>query len=200
MESNIRVIENEKSKVIFVKRVPGISVVDWNVDFTAELHSVLVQKMRSVLKSDDVYPYLSERCKERLNEIRYIARGSGILDSLVTPLSDTKYAVFPWVGTRQLITLNYALRGRKIKSKLPWITCVYLEVVFDGTKEDLENIIADILHSNPNLYDLPLPDKVQIEGKYNEFIPLNLLRKQFIEDYLDFEGLKSDILNTKEVI
>jgi ATP-dependent Lhr-like helicase len=123
---------NEKSKVIFVKRVPGISVVDWNVDFTAELHSVLVQKVRSVLKSDEDYPYLSERCKERLNEIRYIARGSGILDSLVTPLSDTKYAIFPWVGTRQLMTLNNALRQRKIKSKLPWITCVYLEVNFDG--------------------------------------------------------------------
>lgn len=190
---------NEKSKVIFVKRVPGISVVDWNVDFTAELHSVLVQKVRSVLKSDEGYPYLSERCKERLNEIRYIARGSGILDSLVTSLSDTKYAIFPWVGTRQLMTLNYALRQRKIKSKLPWITCVYLEVNFDGGKEEVENIIADILRSNLDLYSLPLPEKVQIEGKYNEFIPINLLRKQFIEDYLDFEGLKSDILNTKEV-
>jgi ATP-dependent Lhr-like helicase len=44
---------NEKSKVIFVKRVPGISVVDWNVDFNAELHTVLVRKMRSILKRDE---------------------------------------------------------------------------------------------------------------------------------------------------
>ncbi len=57
-------------------------------------------------------------------------------------------------------------------------------------KEELENLIDDILHSDLDLYDLPLPDKVQINGKYNEFIPLELLRKQFIEDYLDFEGLK----------
>lgn len=181
---------NEKSKVIFVKRVPGISVVDWNVDFSAELHTVLVRKVRSVLKENEAYPYLSARCQDRLTEIQYIARNSGILDNLVTPLSDKKYAIFPWVGTRQIITLNYALRHRKIKSKLPWITCVYLEVVFDGTKEELEKIIYDILQSDLNLYDLPLPDKVQIDGKYNEFIPLDLLRKQFIEDYLDFEGLK----------
>jgi ATP-dependent Lhr-like helicase len=73
---------------------------------------------------------------------------------------------------------------------MPWITCVYLEVVFDGTKDELEGIINDILRSDLDLYALPLPDKVQIAGKYNEFIPLNLLRKQFIEDYLDFEGLK----------
>ena len=142
------------------------------------------------MQEDGAYPYLSIRCKERLAEIQYIARNSGILDNLVTPLSDRKYAIFPWVGTRQLMTLNYALRSRGIKSKLPLITGVYLEAIFDGTAEELENIIRDILSSNLNLYDLPLPDKVQINGKYNEFIPLDLLRKQFIEDYLDFKGLK----------
>ena len=185
---------NEKAKVIFVKRVPGISVVDWNVDFNAELHTVLVRKIRRVLTEDESYPYLSPRCRERLDEIRYIARNSGITETLVTPLSDRKYAVFPWVGTRQLITLSYALRHRGIKSKLPWITCVYLEVIFDGTKEELEDSIHNILRSDLNLYDLPLPDKVQIDGKYNEYIPLDLLKKQFIEDYLDFEGLKADML------
>ena len=184
---------NVKSKVIFVKQVPGISVVDWDVDFSVELHTVLVRKIRNVLKTDEAYPYLSERCRERLNEIQYITRNSGILDNLVTPLSNKKYAIFPWVGTRQLMTLHYALLHRKIKSKFPWITCVYLEVIFNGTKEELEDIIADILHTELDLNELPLPDKVQIDGKYNEFVPLELLRKQFIKDYIDFEGLKNDL-------
>lgn len=186
---------NEKSKVIFVKRVPGISLVDWDVDFTNELHTVLVRKIRSILMTDEDYPYLSERCKQRLAEIRYIARNSGILNNLVTPLSDKKYAVFPWVGTRQLTTLNYALRQRRVKSKLPWPTCVYLEVIFEGSGQELENTISDILYSDLDPYSLPLPEKVQIEGKFNEFIPLELLRKQYIEDYLDFEGLRDDMLN-----
>ena len=185
---------NEASKVIFVKRVPGISLVDWDVDFDVELHTVLVRKVRSVLLSDEDYPYLSLRCQDRLKEIRYITRNSGILENLITPLSDKKYAVFPWVGTRQIMTLNYALRHRGLKSKLPWITCPYLEVIYEGTAEDLEAIIFDILHSRPNLYDFPLPDKVQVRGKYNEFIPLHLLRKQFIEDFLDFEGLREALL------
>ena len=187
---------NERSKVIFVKRVPGISLVDWNVDFEAELHTVLVQKVREVLLGDGDYPYLSERCRDRLAEIRYIARNSGILENLVTPLSDRKYAVFPWVGTRQLMTLHYSLLQRKIKSKMPWITCVYLEVVYDGPESELAALIYDILRSRPDLYNLPLPEKVQVNGKYNEFIPLGLLRKQFIEDYLDFDGLKDDIIRT----
>ncbi|HKM32244.1 MAG TPA: hypothetical protein VJX95_01615, partial [Oscillospiraceae bacterium] len=184
---------NVKSKVLFVKRVPGISVVDWNVDFDIELHTVLVRKLRSVLKMDLQYPYLSERCRERLTEIQYIARNSGILENLVTPLSDTKYAVFPWVGTRQLMTLHYALLHRKIKSKLPWITCIYLEVFYNGTAQELEEEIKDILRSNLPLYELPIPADTEIKGKYNEFLPRDLVRKQFIEDFLDFEGLKRDI-------
>jgi len=185
---------NEKSKVLFVKHVPGISLVDWDQDSTVELHTVLVQRMKDVLLSDDDYPYLSERCAPRIEEIRYIARNSGILENLVTEISDKKFAIFPWVGTRQLFTLHYALLGRGIKSKLPWITCVYLEVIYSGTTESLTELIYDILHSDLDLYDLPLPDKVQVLGKYNEFIPKELLRKQFIEDYLDFEGLKKALL------
>lgn len=185
---------NVKSKVIFVKRVPGISLVDWDVDFEVDLHTVLVRKIRSVLKSDIFYPYLSERCQERLIEIQYIARNSGILDNLVTPLSEKKYAIFPWVGTRQLRTLHYALLHRKIKSRHPWPSCLYLEVIFNGSTGELEDIIRDILRSDLDLYELPLPEKIQIKGKYNEFIPPVLLRKQFIEDYLDFEGLKNDIM------
>jgi len=184
---------NAKSKVIFVKRVPGISVVDWDVDFNADLHTMLVRKIRSVLMEDAAYPYLSDRCKERLAEIQYITRNSGILDHLVTRLSGKKFAVFPWVGTRQLMTLHYALLKRGIKNQLPWSRAVYLEVIFSGEKEELEHIIKELLAAELDLYSLPLPDEVQIDGKYNEFVPKPLLRKQFIEDYLDFSGLKADI-------
>lgn len=190
---------NQKAKVIFVKLVPGISTVDWDIDFQSELHTVLVRKMRSILQSGEVFPYLSESCRERLEEIRYLARNSGILTDMVTMLSENKYAVFPWIGTRQLFTLHFLLRQRGIKSKILWRTSVYLEVVFSGGKENakeiLENAIREILVSEPDLFSLPLPEKVQIENKYNEFIPPELLKKQFIFDFLDFEGLQKDLQN-----
>ena len=181
---------NVKAKVIFVQKVPGISVVDWNVDFESELHTVLVRKMRSILQGDDVYPYLSDSCVERLSEIRYLTRNSGILDQLVTSLSERKYAIFPWLGTRQLLTLHFALLKRGVKSKMPWSTSVYLEVYFNGSAVELEDTIREIQNSDLDLYSLPLPEKIQIANKYNEFIPLRLLKKQFVEDFLDFDGLR----------
>jgi len=187
---------NKNAKVIFVKRVPGVSVVDWDVDFEFELHTVLVRKMRHILSCDDSYPYLSDSCAERLKEIRYLSRNSGILRNIVTPLSERKFAVFPWVGTRQLATLHYALRGAHLKSKMLWDSCIYLEVGFNGTAAELDGTVRRICSSDIDLYGLPLPDNAQIKYKYNEYIPQALLRKQFIEDYLDAEGLR--IINRKE--
>ena len=121
---------NQKAKVLFVKLVPGISTVDWDVDFTADLHTTLVQKMKYILLCGEQYAYLSDSCRERLEEIRYLARNSGILNHVVTQLSENKYAIFPWVGTRQLFTLHFMLLERGFKSKILWRTCVYLEVTF----------------------------------------------------------------------
>ena len=188
---------NQKAKVLFVKPVSGISTVDWNVDFNSELHTVLVRKMRSILLGNDEYAYLSSSCAERLAEIRYLAKNAGILTNLVTQLSEIKYAVFPWIGTRQLYTLHFLLRHRGIKSRILWRTCVYLEITFTGKQSDpkayLEGAIREILASDVDLFALSLPDKVQIEHKYNEFIPRELLKKQFVLDFLDFQGMKSDL-------
>ena len=190
---------NTKAKVIFVKKVPGISEVDWDVDFRGELHTNLVRRMQNILLGADDYPYLSESCQERLSEIRYLANNSGLLTNLVTPLADRHYAIFPWVGTRQLFTLHYALLNHGIKCKMPWETSVYLEVLFDGTPAELEAIIYDILTADMDFYHQPFPDIGEVQSryskyyKYSEFIPPQLLRKQFIEDFLDFEGLKQQL-------
>jgi len=190
---------NTQAKVIFVKNVPGISEVDWDVDFRGELHTKLVRKVQSILMGEEDYPYLSESCKERLSEIRYLTKNSSILTQLVTPLANRHFAIFPWVGTRQLFTLHYTLLDRGIKSKIPWDICVYLEVIFDGTPQELEDIIRDILSKDLDLHRLPFPDSGEVQSryskyiKYSEFIPPRLLRKQFIEDFLDFEGLREQM-------
>lgn len=185
---------NEKAKVIFVRLVPGISTVDWDIDFDADLHTVLVQKMKQILACDDSYSYLSESCRQRLEEIRYLARNSGILQNPVTQLSENKFALFPWVGTRQLFTLHFLLLKRGFKSKILWRTCVYLEVTFPKIVPDglsrLEHALRDMILSEEDPYQLPLPEKVEIAHKYNEFIPPAYLRKQFLFDFLDLEGIR----------
>ena len=92
-----------------------------------------------------------------------------------------------------MFTLHFALLGRGINCKLPWRTSIYLEVYYRGEAEELEAIIRDILATDPDLFDLPLPPKVQVMNKYNEFVPDALLRKQFVLDFLDFDGLRAAV-------
>lgn len=141
--------------------------------------------------------YLSDSCRERLEEIRYLARNSGILNHVVTQLSENKYAIFPWVGTRQLFTLHFMLLERGFKSKILWRTCVYLEVTFSGkvpnAKARIESALREIAVESDDLSGLPLPEKVQIEHKYNAYIPIELLRKEFIFDFLEPDGLRKEL-------
>jgi ATP-dependent Lhr-like helicase len=188
---------NIKSAVIFVKKVPGIAMVEWNVDFDADLHTYLIRKMRDILSSDEDFPYMSDRCRERLREIRYIAENTGITRLLVTELSEKKYGIFPWAGTRQLMTLHLILSHHGIKNSLPWITSIYLEAKWDGTADELETEIYRILRSDINLYELNISNNARIDlnAKYNEFVPPELLHKQFVEDYLDLHGLRECLLD-----
>ncbi len=71
-----------------------------------------------------------------------------------------------------------------------------MEVTFNRNEDGkayLKDAIREILTEEENLSSLPLPEKVQIDHKYNEFIAEELLRKQFILDFLDLKGLKQDM-------
>jgi ATP-dependent Lhr-like helicase len=85
------------------------------------------------------------------------------------------------------------LLGHQLKSRVPWMSSVYLETGFAGSTAELQAVISGLLAEQPDLYNLPLPENVQMSGKYNRFIPPDLLKKQFVEDYLDFKGL-ADVL------
>ena len=99
------------------------------------------------------------------------------------------------MGTRQLYTLHFLFLKFGLKSKILWRTSVYLEVDFRAGSNAaalLRDAFINVLHTH-NAEDIPMPDKVQIDSKYNEYIPLPLLKKQFVYDFLDLEGLKEII-------
>jgi ATP-dependent Lhr-like helicase len=182
---------NEKSKIIFVKHITGVSKIAWISPVESDLHTHLIQKIREVLVQGADYAYLSAECKERLAQIRNMAHMTGITTSLVTALSRKKHAIFPWVGTRQLATLVFALDRKGINCQIQpsGFTPIYLEADFEGTADSLRGIVFEVCKSEIDKHKFTLPDKIQIPYKYNNFIPQELLVKQFVEDYLDTKGL-----------
>lgn len=181
---------DEKLRIVFVKPVKGISKIAWIGTSGSELHTRIIQKMREVLITDKNYAYLSENCIEKLNSMRKFTRQSRLTDELAAHLSKSRYAIFPWVGTRQKCALYFALlnKGFNVQDR-----DYYLIVETKEEKDVLEKKIYEIVENPPDKHIFHLPENIQMPFKYNNFIPLELLRKQFVEDFIDLDGMKKDI-------
>jgi len=158
--------------------------------------------MRDILIGDEQYSYLSGDCKKRLEQIRDVAKQSGITGNIITPLSSRKYAIYPWLGTRQLSALFFALEQKGIKCSVQpgGFIPVYLEADFDNSFGVLEQAISEIYSSEVDKHTFALPDNIQVRNKYNNFIPQELLVKQVVKDYVDVTGMKKDLSEVVKLI
>lgn len=203
---------------IYVKHINGISANSWEDTGNEYVHTKVMKKMLEVLQSDEQYGFLDETARKRLNDIRTMCRGaagglaayqpadmgdtakiaSGTLavsggERIILPLTETSYAVFPFTGTRGSMALMYALRQRGFKAEI-WLSRyipVCIEVATDLGIEVLRTALNDIKQNGADKYGFPIPDNCEICGKYNDYIPRELLKKQYIEDYLDTEDMKN---------
>lgn len=45
--------------------------------------------------------------------------------------------------------------------------------------------------------DLSIPDEIKVEGKYNDFVPPELLRKQYAAKYIDIGEMQREMTKNK---
>jgi ATP-dependent Lhr-like helicase len=210
---------DEKAKVIAVAPLEGSARIFWLAEQPIAYHLKVIRKVREVLLNkvdpdspDYPYPYLTKACRIRLAQICDIAKEAELDRRRVIKIGADKYAIFPWVGTRELYTLTYAMAAAQENLdedvKILPRNNLYAECDFHGTAFELEQFMDDIVASeiNPYKFHIPkeqhdkadhdpkqsIPKQFQVPGKFNKFVPPKLLRKQFAEDFCDVKGLKHD--------
>ena len=155
-----------------------------------------MKKIKELLCDDTEYAFLDESAKKRLKEIRMQMR-QATLSAIgsVVPISDTLFAVFPFVGTRASMALVYALRQKGLDATLyaSHYIPVCIEVRTDMGIAELCAALDLIKAEGADKYTFNIPENCEISGKYNEFIPRELLIKQYIEDYLDTEDMQKNM-------
>ena len=201
-----------KERRIFVKHIPGISANMWQDTGNEYVHTKVMKKMQEVLRSDEDYAFLDEPAKKRLNEIRRSCRNAALSASSVisgriadsapgTPggrvvqITPTLYAVFPFLGTRACMALMYELRQRGFEATV-WLQRyipVCIEVKTDRSMAELELALTEIKVHGADKYTFRIPDNCEISGKYNDYIPRELLKKQYTEDYLDTDDMQKNL-------
>ena len=201
-----------KERRIFVKHIPGISANMWQDTGNEYVHTKVMKKIQEVLRSDEEYAFLDEAAKKRLNDIRRACRNAAlstsslisgrIADSApgfpggkVVQITPTLYTVFPFLGTRACMALMYELRQRGFGANV-WLhryIPVCIEVKTDRSLAELETALSEIKLHGADKYTFRIPDNCEISGKYNDYIPRELLRKQYVEDYLDAEDMQRNL-------
>jgi ATP-dependent Lhr-like helicase len=190
---------NEKEKTLYVKPLDASARIIWIADQKIVFDTRVMEKIRDILSSDEEYPYLSSSCKERLAAIRETARLSGIATQTVVKIGADKYAVFPWLGTREMYTLLYAMNVVDNDLKFFPKRGMFAEVTYSGSAFELERLIIQAKGRTGELHKFavngalskeakheyfdPIPKEAEIPGKFNAYIPKSLLRKQFLEDF-----------------
>ena len=190
---------NAQRKIIFVKQAEGIASIAWHGG-SGRIHGKIMSRMRQVLEEDLQYPYLQTQAKKRLDDVRQLARLSGLTKDNVLSCTDNTYYIFPWMGTVAYRTLerylNFCLRESlrisSIKGKSPYFLVIKLAT---DQYSELRQEIVDFCEKELTEYDLVAESEAPQLQKYDEFIPNNLLQKAFALDYLDVEELRK-ILKT----
>jgi ATP-dependent Lhr-like helicase len=183
-----------KRKIVVAKQVKGKAPASWFGSGGA-VHTKILQKMRQVLFESVEYPYLQEKARQRLKEARWLARHSGLNKNIVLPLSGDTYCLFPWIGTIGFRTLERCLRFaykdqigiRRVEGFSPY----FFVISAKGNIENLPRAIGDAVKGDVTRESLLGEKEAPQMEKYDEFVPPHLLRKAFVNDYLDLVELES---------
>ena len=196
---------DKKELIIYVKKIEGVSANMWTDTGNEYVHTKVMKKILEIIQSDEEYMFLSASAKKRLSDIRMLCRNADYSDDfsdkmiedkthgerMVLPISDSGFAVFPFLGTRGTMALMYALRERGFRAEvyLSKYIPICIEVTTDRGRQTLINALNEIKANGADKYKFTIPDNCEIAGKFNDYIPRGLLKKQYIEDYLDTDDL-----------
>lgn len=191
-----------KRKVVYAKRIRGKVPVSWANLNGDNIHTKILQRMRTALFEDVEYAYLQTGARTRLKEARWLARHAAIDKHNVVALGGNSYCLFPWTGSSPYETLRRCLRFAckslgivNLDGYSPYF--ITLKVDNDGLDEINRSITAlSSKHIRPDDLVSPadLPNIILLE-KYNQFVPDNLLLKGFAHDHLDVVEMEQLLRN-----
>ncbi|WP_066424983.1 DEAD/DEAH box helicase [Anabaena sp. 4-3] len=186
-----------KKRNVLVKQVEGKATSYWRGG-SGTIHTKVLQRMRQVLLEDVEYSYLQKNARQRLQAARKLVQQAGLDKQNIVQLDKGKCCIFPWMGTVAYRTLerliNTFCREALEISSIGGVNPYYLTIKlgkdkFKYVQQEIvslceQRIIPEALVSSAEAPEIQ---------KYDEFIPHPLLRKAFVDDYLDMEELRQQV-------
>ncbi len=180
-----------KGRILHVKEISGITSNKWNSYNQSMIHSKILRKMRDVLCQDSIFSYLGESAAERLQVMRLTARKANITSELVVRIDECTTAVFPFLGTKEMTTLSVVLTSLGVDNQIYWDRNIPVCIFVKGRSVGAVQVLLETLRAKTlDTSVLVVPEKLDLPGKFNRYVPAELLKKQFLVDFIDVDGLR----------
>lgn len=186
-------IDQEKLK-IYTKPSEGNAEITWKSDVSSTIDDKVIKKMKEILESDEEYVYLDEQAKKILKENRKIFKDHKLNKETVIIENIEDKVIFPWIGTKSLITLSNILTNHYIDNTI--LKCNGIPIGIKSNdilvKQRLDEIIKKLKNNKINIEDLKI-NNYETNQKFSEYLPDELKEKEYRYDFLDIEQLKKEL-------
>ncbi|GHU77613.1 ATP-dependent helicase [Clostridia bacterium] len=178
-----------QNKVVFVKRAKRSMQNLW-MGGGGEIHTRIIRKMKQVLLEDVQYTYLSGNAKKRLEEARMLVKDCAFMSNLISRYGENTLIFAPWVGSKGMRTFEAVFKTSEFFQGFAPIPPLFYGVSAKGKLSSIdafENATLrefNKINSEEELMGT-IDDKPLVIDKYDEFLPAELLKKQYIYNMLD---------------
>lgn len=187
---------DRRRRQVYVHQVKG-RIPAYFGDVAGDIHPKVLQQMRKILAEERQYPYLMKNAAARLSEARAMAQAAGLPDKQLINLGAKTYCLFPWTGSYAFLALERFLR-LKCASRLGLknfdsVRPYYIQFSMDVSEGDFYQILAEEAAKDFDPLDLLYPQEVPVFDKYDEYLPDDLVRKEFAYSVLDLTEMRQAI-------
>lgn len=183
---------DHKRHLVYATQVKG-QVPAYFGDVPGDINTVVLERMLRVLMEDADYPYLMDNARDRLAQARSTARNAHPDHVPLVRLGGNTWGLFPWLGSYAFLALERFLKIKcaeqlqlkGLDSSRPY----FMEFRMKGDEQLFYDVLAEQATTPFDPLDLVYPDEVPIWEKYDEYVPIELIRKGFAESVLDIDGM-----------
>lgn len=175
----------EKTKEVLVMRENSAAKTYWRPKPYAGIHTKVMRMMRQIVLCEEEYRYLDTLSTVKLEDMRRTSKAFHMDTQSILKIAENEYILLLWLGSKQLVAIFYALAsiGYSISWPKAYYFCIHTKYA-DQLKRDVERILQGGLDK----YSFAYPEDITLRNKYNRYMPQELTRMEYIEDYVDYEG------------
>lgn len=194
---------DHKRRLVYCEQIKG-KVPAYFGDCPGDINTKILLRMRDVLIEDKSYPYLMKNAVSRLEQARSTARNSHITRNPLICMGGNMWCLFPWLGTYAFFAMERFLKikcGERLGLKgMDSSRPYYIQFTMKVSPEEFFRVLAEEAKIEFDPLDLVYAGEVPLFEKYDEFLPIELVKKGFAYGILGIDEMKKRVTEWKNFI